>query len=181
MILFDGFVSILSLMIFIRCKFTYLCWDILWFWWWIFILPATYLYLLSIVCNFATIFGLDTQNAEKNRLADFLVAPKGAKRFWISYYTISQYRTIRFWISYYTILNIVLYDFGYRTIRFWISFYTIWRIVTMDVRKLLMGWGEVFCRMEITPMMIPKQWAWIFCAETSVTPAVVVMFCRDLA
>ena len=34
-----------------------------------------------VVCNFATIFGLDTQNAEKNRLADFLVAPKGAKRF----------------------------------------------------------------------------------------------------
>ena len=63
-----------------------------------------------ISTHFATIFGLDTQNAEKNRLADFLVAPKGAKRFWISYYTISQYRTIRFWISYYTILDIVLYD-----------------------------------------------------------------------
>ena len=121
---------------------------------------------LLIVCNFATFFGIDTQNAEKNRLADFLVAPKGAKRFWISYYTI---------------LNIVLYDFGYRTIRFWISFYTIWRIVTVDVRKLLMGWGEAFFWMEITPMMIPEQWAWIFYAETSVTPAVVVMFCRDLA
>ena len=90
-------------MIFIRCKYTYFCWDILWFWWWIFIWPATYLIFLSIVCNFATFFGLDTQNAEKNRLTDFLVAPKGAKRFWISYYTI---------------LNIVLYDFGYRTIRF---------------------------------------------------------------
>ena len=36
---------------------------------------------LLIVCNFATFFGIDTQNAEKNRLADFLVAPKGAKRF----------------------------------------------------------------------------------------------------
>ena len=166
MILFDGFVSILSLMIFIRCKFTYLCWDILWFWWWIFILPATYLYLLSIVSNFATIFGLDTQNAEKNRLTDFLVAPKGAKRFWISYYTI---------------LNIVLLDLANRSIRFWISYYTIWRIVTVDVRKLLMGWGEAFFWMEITPMMIPEQWAWIFYAETSVTPAVVVMFCRDLA
>ena len=134
-----------------------------------------------ISTHFATIFGLDTQNAEKNRLTDFLVAPKGAKRFWISYYTISQYRTIRFWISFYTILDIVLYDFKYRTIRFWISFYTIRRIVTVDVRKLLMGWGEAFFWMEITPMMIPEQWAWIFYAETSVTPAVVVMFCRDLA
>ena len=85
-----------------------------------------------------------------------------------------EYRTIRF-------RNIVLYDFEYRTIRFWISFYTIWRIVTVDVRKLLMGWGEAFFWMEITPMMIPEQWAWIFYTETSVTPAVVVMFCRDLA
>ena len=110
MILFDGFVSILSLMIFIRCKFTYLCWDILWFWWWIFIWPATYLIFLSIVCNFATIFGLDTQNAEKNRLTDFLVAPKGAKRFWISYYTILDIVLYDFAISYYTILDIVLYD-----------------------------------------------------------------------
>ena len=126
MILFNGFVSILSLMIFIRCKYTYFCWDILWFWWWIFIWPATYLIFLSIVCNFATFFGLDTQNAEKNRLTDFLVAPKGAKRFWISYYTISQYRTIRFWISYYTILDIVLYDFA-------ISYYTILDIVLYDL------------------------------------------------
>ena len=181
MILFNGFVSILSLMIFIRCKYTYFCWDILWFWWWIFIWPATYLIFLSIVCNFATFFGFDTQNAEKNRLTDFLVAPKGAKRFWISYYTILDIVLYDFAISYYTILNIVLYDFKYRTIRFWISFYTIRRIVTVDVRKLLMGWGEAFFWMEITPMMIPEQWAWIFYAETSVTPAVVVMFCRDLA
>ena len=110
MILFDGFVSILSLMIFIRCKYTYFCWDILWFWWWIFIWPATYLIFLSIVCNFATFFGLDTQNAEKNRLTDFLVAPKGAKRFWISYYTILDIVLYDFAISYYTILDIVLYD-----------------------------------------------------------------------
>ena len=110
MILFDGFVSILSLMIFIRCKFTYLCWDILWFWWWIFIWPATYLIFLSIVCNFATFFGFDTQNAEKNRLTDFLVAPKGAKRFWISYYTILDIVLYDFAISFYTILDIVLYD-----------------------------------------------------------------------